>query len=207
MSDLSLRFDAYTEQFFSRQLAWLRERAINDPIQGPVSIEIGSNRGKFLKEIAQAHPDRNFIGIEWRHKFVEIAKDVLAKHNVPNATTFRADANLALPILLDAGQLHELFILFPDPWWKLKHRKKRIIQPAFLDMVATKMPVGGMIWIRTDVGTLADDMRAILDAHPAFDPLSLREFPIEPFPRTNREVTIIEQGLPIHPLYYRRNHT
>ncbi len=199
-----MRFDAYTEQFFSRQLAWLRERAVNEPLQGPVCIEIGSNRGKFLKELAEANPERHFIGIEWRQKFVELALEVLAKHGIQNATTFRADANLAMPILLDDGQLHELFILFPDPWWKLRHRKKRVIQPAFLDMLARKMPVGGMLWIRTDVGTLADNMRTIIDEHPSFEPLPLSEFPLEPFPRTNREVTIIEKGLPIHPLYYRR---
>ncbi|MBA2661833.1 MAG: tRNA (guanosine(46)-N7)-methyltransferase TrmB [Bradymonadaceae bacterium] len=204
MPDLSLRFDAHTEHFYSRQLAWLRDRALNDPFVGPVSVEIGSNRGKFLRELSGRDPERFYIGIEWRHKFVELAKEMFEKHGVANAITFRADANLAIPVLFDEGQLQELFVLFPDPWWKSRHRKRRIIQPAFLDILATKMPLGAMIWIRTDVGTLADDMREILDAHPCFEALPFEQFPVEPFPRTNREVTIIAKGLPIHPLYYRR---
>ena len=204
MPDLDLRFDAYTEEFSSKWLAELREFGAKHPFRGPISLEIGSNRGKFLVELGERHPDREYLGIEIRKSWAESSQrlaDRLGRHNV---TMIHADANLAVPILIDDGQLAEFFLLYPDPWWKSRHHKRRMIQPEFLDLLARKMPSGGKVWIRTDVGPLADDMRSTLLDHDAFRAMQLDEFPLEPFPWTNREYHCFEQGLPAHLVYFER---
>jgi tRNA (guanine-N7-)-methyltransferase len=202
--DLIHRFDPITEQYYDRPLARLRTLAAELTLPERVSVEIGSNRANFLRGLSQQQPERYHVGIEWKKKYVQWGNELLEAHNVTNALLLQADANLAIPILFDDGQIDELFILFPDPWWKKRHRKRRVIQPEFLDLMTRKMPPGGMIWIRTDVGPLADDMRDVLDAHEHFEPLPFDEYPALPFPRTTREVKIIAQNLPIHLLYYRR---
>ncbi|MEZ4461134.1 MAG: tRNA (guanosine(46)-N7)-methyltransferase TrmB [bacterium] len=204
MADIELRFDEYTEQFSSKSLAELREYAVTHPIDGPISIEIGANRGKFLTELALRHPERRYLGIEIRRSFAQAAQKLARRVGATNSDTIHADANLAIPILIDDGQLDEMFLLYPDPWWKARHHKRRIIQPDFLDLLSQKMPSGGMVWIRTDVGPLADDMRQTLVDHPEFEPLHLDEFPKDPFPWTNREVHCFAQGLPAHLVYFRR---
>ncbi len=204
MADLSYRFDKYTEKYDKFHLDRIREFARTTPLPDNLMVEIGSNRARFLSRLAEENPDRFLLGIEWREKHVDYGCGVLADRGIENAKLIQADANHALPILIDEEQIGDLFIPFPDPWWKIRHRKRRIIQPEFLDLVAEKMKDGGTLWIRTDVGSLADDMQEIIDAHPAFEPLPLDEFPKTPFPRTTREVTILKRGLPVHLLYYRR---
>ncbi|RAL23551.1 tRNA (guanosine(46)-N7)-methyltransferase TrmB [Lujinxingia litoralis] len=204
MADLSLRFDEVIEENYDRMLTRIREFAHATPLPERVSLEIGSNRANFLRQLAQRHPDRHYLGIEWRKKYVDFGKVNLLEHGVTNADLLQADATLAIPILFEAGQLSELFILFPDPWWKKRHQKRRIIQPHTLDLFAEKMHSGAHLWLRTDVGTLADDFRVDLDAHPEFELLPFEEMPLEPYPRTTREVKILRKGLPVHTLYYVR---
>ncbi|MFU8804626.1 MAG: tRNA (guanine(46)-N(7))-methyltransferase TrmB [Bradymonadaceae bacterium] len=204
MADLSYRFDPLTEKHYAWHLAELREVAKELTLPSTVSVEIGSNRANFLRDLSLAHAERFHIGLEWREKYVQMGLENLKAHDVDNALLLQADANYALPILFDDGQIGELFILFPDPWWKLRHRKRRIIQPPMLDLLEKKMSSGAVLWIRTDVGPLADDMREVLAEHGAFEPLPFEDYPTVPFPRTTREVHIIKKGLPIHLLYFRR---
>jgi len=204
MSDLEFRFDNYTEQFASKMLAELRAYAVDHPFDGPVSIEIGTNRGKFLTEIATAHPEKTYLGLELRKSFAGIAHRRLKRDGNTNADCIHADANLAIPILFDDGQIEEMFLLYPDPWWKARHHKRRIIQETFLDLMEQKMPSGGKIWIRTDVGPLADEMRDTLLLHKSFEPLPIEEYPLEAFPWTNREQHCFEAGIPSHLVYFYR---
>lgn len=204
MADLEFRFDKLIEEHEAFHLERMRTFARNQALPPDLVVEIGSNRGLFLSRLARQWHDRTLLGIEWRKKYVDWGNETLAMEGIQNASFLQGDANLALPIVADNGQIADVFILFPDPWWKKRHRKRRIIQPHFLDLLGRKMSAGGHLWIRTDVGPLADDMRSIIDQHPAFELLPWEEMPVEPFPRTTREEKIIRKRLPIHTLYYRR---
>jgi tRNA (guanine-N7-)-methyltransferase len=204
MPNLDLRFDPITEQYNARALADVRAFAQTWTPRPPVSIEIGSNRGLFLRRLATEHPERDYLGIELRPKFAQTSEKSFARQGITNARVLACDAALALPILFGPGEIGELFVLYPDPWWKSRHRKRRIIRPDFLDLVAEKMVSGGKIWCRTDVGSLANDMRAVFNAHPAFRALHIDQFPTTPFLRSEREVRTIALGMPIHVLYYER---
>lgn len=203
MANLDFRFDDITEKFQAHELERIRAFGQSKALPAEVSLEIGTNRGRFLSELARQFPDQYFLGAEWT-ALAKNARSRLKRDGVENADVLAADANHLLPILLDDGQLRDLYLLFPDPWWKIKHRKRRVIRPEFLDLIATKMRPGGHIWIRTDVGTFADDMREILSAHPDFTPLDVFDFPLAPFPRSTRERHVIRGGIPIHTIYYRR---
>ncbi|MEM9798975.1 MAG: hypothetical protein AAGA20_01530 [Planctomycetota bacterium] len=204
MADLDHRFDAITEEFYDLQLAHLRQRAERGIPDG-VSVEIGANRGAFIRGMAELHPERHFIGIELRKKWAEYAQDSLERAGLDaRAEVLRADATFALPILFDDAQIKELFILYPDPWWKTRHRKRRVVRDDLLDVIATKMAPGAPLWIRSDVGPLANDMRAVLNAHPKFRLLPLERYPKQPFPRSERDRLSIKKGMPVHILYYER---
>lgn len=204
MPDLDLRFDDLTEKYYDRMLAQIREFAQQTPLPEALTIEIGSNRGKFIEGLAKRHPERFFLGIELRAKFARQANDRYRRHKLDNALVLRADANLAIPIIFDDGQLTELFALYPDPWWKKRHRKRRIIRPDSLDLLARKIRPGGKLWLRTDVGPLANDMRATLNAHPEFELTPLEEYPLDPFPFSERDTRSIGMGMPVQLLYYTR---
>ena len=204
MPDLTLRFDDITEEFSDRMLAHIRDFARGTPLPQALTVEIGSNRGKFIEGLALRHPDRFFLGIELRAKYVQQANARYARLGLTNALILRADANLAMPILFDDGQLTELFALYPDPWWKKRHRKRRIIRPESLDLLARKLRPGGKLWVRTDVGPLANDMRATLNAHPEFEPTPLEQHPLDPFPYSERDTRSIRMGMPVQLLYYTR---
>lgn len=204
MPNLDYRFDKYTEEYDSDELERIREFARTVDLPERVSIEVGTNRGKFLSKLAHAFPDKTFLGIEWQGKLAGIARRRVERNGAENAHVMHADANHVLPVVFDDGQVDEFFLMYPDPWWKTRHRKRRVIQTEFLDLLAPKMRVGGHLWIRTDVGTFADDMRETINAHPGFAPVELSDIPNEPFPHSTREKHVIRMGLPVHVLYYER---
>lgn len=204
MVDLDFRFDEVTEKYSGRTLERVREFARETELDGPMALEIGSNRGRFLLGLAQKRPDLLHLGVELRRKYARSATKRIKRAGIDNAHVLCADANLVVPIVANDGQIHEFYLVCPDPWWKSRHEKRRIIQPEFLDLMERKMAPGGRLYIRTDVGTLADWMREHLDEHPAFEPLSPESFPVEPFPRSTRERHIMGYGMPMFPLYYVR---
>jgi tRNA (guanine-N7-)-methyltransferase len=204
MANPSLRFDDITETYHARELADARALAESWRFEPPVSIEIGSNRGLFLRKLAQENPERSYLGIELRPKFAQMANEAFAREGITNAHILACDAALAMPILFDDASIGELFVLYPDPWWKGRHRKRRIIRPDFLDLLAPKMIPGGKLWIRTDVGPLANDMRGVLNEHAAFEVMPLDEYPQRPFLRSERELRTLSLQMPVHVLYYKR---
>jgi tRNA (guanine-N7-)-methyltransferase len=202
--NLDHRFREEIEEHYGHQLAEIRELAAQLGAPPKLTIEIGSNRGRFLAALAAQNPERTYVGIEIRKQYADTAQRRLERRGLDNAHILRADANHVLPILCDEDELDELFVLFPDPWWKARHRKRRIIQPDFLDMLSPRMRSDGHLWVRTDVGPFATDMRDHLETHPDFEALPFFDYPLEPFPLTTRERHIIDEGLPIHLLYYLR---
>ena len=205
MPDLDLRFDEITERYHDRPLRAIRELANSGRLpSGPISLEIGSNRGRLLRELAARHPDRFYIGIEIRAKWAAEANESLQEEGIDNALVVRADALWTIPVLIDDGQLREVFVFYPDPWWKARHRRRRVIREEMLDLLSPKMADGAPMWVRTDVGPLANDMRAVLNAHSDFTPMPLERYPLVPLPHSERDVVTIANELPVHTLYYER---
>ena len=92
----------------------------------PVELEVGSGKGLFLANAATARPDRNFLGVEMARKYAMKAAERLAKNRLDNARMLPGDARAFLHRYVPPASLHAVHIYFPDPWWKKRHRKRRV---------------------------------------------------------------------------------
>ncbi len=138
----------------------------------PRTLEIGFGNGENLAALAAAHPERDYLGIEVHrpgvgHLFMLTQRD--------NLTNVRASAHDAVEVLRDqipAGALDEVLVLFPDPWHKKRHHKRRLIQPPFVQLVASRVKPGGMFRLATDWEHYALQMLEVLNASASFENLS-----------------------------------
>ncbi len=138
----------------------------------PRTLEIGFGNGDHLAALAARHPGRDFVGIEVHRPGVGrllLSCDAQGSHNV------RAICRDALEVLehaLPAASFDEVLLLFPDPWHKKRHHKRRIVQPPFIALVAKVLVPGGRFHLATDWEPYAQDMLAQLNASAEFENLS-----------------------------------
>lgn len=124
----------------------------------PLDIEIGFGRGVFLRKWAKNHPERNIIGIEVRKQIVEEIKEKLKKEDISNVHVINTAAHLVLEKSLEPKCVENIFIFHPDPWFKNKHNKRRVIQNHFLMLCEEKLSLKGQLHISTDVPELWEYM-------------------------------------------------
>ena len=117
----------------------------------PVEMEIGCGKGTFITGQARARPEVNFFGIEWARFYWRFTCDRLRRNGCErNARCIRADAGTFLTDFVADESLAALHIYFPDPWPKVRHHKRRLIQPAFLEQAQRALVPGGRVNIVTD---------------------------------------------------------
>lgn len=201
----AVTFDAYTETHKGHELAAIRAFGESCSLEPPYQVEIGCNRGRFLAGMAQLHPGESLIGIELRKEWAEVAERRVGRETSGNAVVLHADATLALPLLFADGSLRRLYMLFPDPWWKKRHAKRRLIQPGLLQLFAAKIAPGGLLIIKTDVEPYWQASQEVFEGQVQFRLLTPGD-PAWPedegrWPHTTREAHIVEEGLPVFRLY------
>lgn len=146
-------------------------------LEGSVVVEIGTGTGDQIVHAARTHPEQLFLGFEvWRPG---IAQALLKAEDagVTNVRFIEADAEQALPILLPARSVSEVWTFFPDPWRKTRHHKRRLVKPSFASAVAAILEPGGAWRLATDWRSYATDMIHVLAAHHDFDLYSRGRFP------------------------------
>ncbi len=116
----------------------------------PLELEIGMGKGTFLTEQARARPEVNFFGIEWANWFYRYASDRLRRHGCTNARTVRTEALFFLREHVPDASLSVLHVYFPDPWPKAKQKKRRLVQPPFMEQALRVLVPGGRLQIVTD---------------------------------------------------------
>jgi len=131
-------------------------------------VEIGFGNGDNLVEYARLDPARDFIGIEVHRAGVGHALLQAKELGLGNLKVICHDAVEVLEKRLADSSLSEVLILFPDPWRKKRHHKRRLIQAPFVELLARKIKAGGLLQLATDWEPYALQMREVIGANPDF---------------------------------------
>ncbi|MDH5822838.1 tRNA (guanosine(46)-N7)-methyltransferase TrmB [Luteimonas sp. RD2P54] len=134
----------------------------------PRVLEIGFGNGEALRYAAAQDSDRDYIGIEVHAPGVGRLLNALAADGSDHVRIYHHDAVEVLEGEIAEGSLDEIRIYFPDPWHKKRHNKRRLIQPAFAELLVRKLAVGGRLHLATDWQDYAEQMWDVLDATDGF---------------------------------------
>jgi len=140
--------------------------------RAPRTLEIGFGNGDHLATLAARHPERDYLGIEVHRPGVGrllLSCDAQGSRNV---RAICRDAVEVLEHVLPVASLDEVLLLFPDPWHKKRHHKRRIVQAPFIALVAKVLAPGGVFRLATDWEPYAKEMLAQLNAAPDFENLA-----------------------------------
>jgi tRNA (guanine-N7-)-methyltransferase len=128
----------------------------------PRTLEIGFGNGEHLAALATAHPERDYLGIEVHRPGVGHLLMLAATNNLANVRTSTHDAVEVLRDQIAPASLDEVLVLFPDPWHKKRHHKRRLIQPPFVALIASRLRKGGVLRLATDWEEYAVQMLEVL---------------------------------------------
>ena len=119
--------------------------------RAPLEIEVGSGKGLFLGSAASMQPEHDFLGMEIAHRYARFAAARLAQRQLPNAVVMSGDALRVFRELLPYNSLVAVHVYFPDPWWKARHKKRRVMNEAFAADIQRTLQPGGQLHFWTDV--------------------------------------------------------
>ena len=146
----------------------LRDPAALFARAAPITLEIGFGDGDNLLAQAKAHPERNFLGLEVHRPGVGRLLAGAADAELHNLRVADLDAAELLREVIPPQSLAVTYVLFPDPWHKARHHKRRLVQADFLDDLANATVPGGLLRLATDWADYAEHMQAVCGAHPAW---------------------------------------
>ena len=132
----------------------------------PLGVEIGFGMGQATLDWATSQPGLNIVGIEIYRPGMGALLAGIERLGLANLRLLEGDAALLLDSKFEAGSLDEARILFPDPWPKKRHHKRRLIQPGFARLLASRLRPGGRLLLATDWPEYAQWMREVLAAEP-----------------------------------------
>ncbi len=164
-------------------------------------VEIGSGKGRFLLELARLHPERNLLAVERAATYHRLCSERAAKRGLTNVRLIRTTAEDLLLRLLPPASVEDLYVLFPDPWPKKRHHKRRFVTPANVEAAARVLSPGGRLLVKTDHAGYAEVIRDVLAAADGLVPIPADEAFAE-LPLTGFEVKYVEQGRGIFSFAY-----
>lgn len=136
--------------------------------QAPRTFEIGFGMGHSTLEMAAAAPEQDFIGVEVHRPGVGALLNGVMTQNLTNLRVYSCDALEVLRQCVPDASLDRVLLFFPDPWHKARHNKRRIVQPAFAELVRQKLKVGGVLHMATDWEPYAEYMLEVMNVAPGY---------------------------------------
>jgi tRNA (guanine-N7-)-methyltransferase len=130
--------------------------------RAPRTLEIGFGNGEHLASLATAHPERDYFGIEVHRPGVGHLLMLAGERALTNVRVSQHDAVEVLREQIPPAALDEVLVLFPDPWHKKRHHKRRLIQPPFVELLASRLRKGGVFRLATDWEEYAVQMLEVL---------------------------------------------
>lgn len=174
----------------------------------PLEVDVGAAKGTFLLARAANAPDRNLVGLEIRLPMVERARKDAAKLGLKNVHVIFGNANSDFERLFAPSSVDRVYVHFPDPWFKTRHHKRRVMTAAFLDILATRLKPGGELHFMTDFEEYAAQAAPQVEAHPAFENVHgkgvMAAEPLVPGVLSDREAWHMSQGDPVYRYLFRR---
>jgi tRNA (guanine-N7-)-methyltransferase len=175
----------------------------------PIHLDIGSARGRFLLQMAEQNPEINYLGIEIRKQLVDWANQERDDLGLTNLHYLFGNMNSSAQILLQSlpeNSLKTISVQFPDPWFKKKHNKRRVVQPDLVSILVDYLAVGGVIFLQSDILEVAAEMRDRFASNPALTQQHSQEWlETNPFPvATERELYVLEQDLPVYRILFQK---
>jgi tRNA (guanine-N7-)-methyltransferase len=134
-----------------------------------LEVELGAAEAHFLIERAEAHPETAFVGVEIRRELVDAVNAECARRGLDNVRAVFANMSVDLPRLFDDASVERFFLNFPDPWFKSRQHKRRVIGPGLMAEIGRTMAPGGELYVMTDIFALALDAMAALEADARFE--------------------------------------
>lgn len=172
------------------------EKIFADP-ELPLHLDVGCARGRFILKMAETEKAQNFFGVEIRAPLVEEGNRIAKEKNLDNLHYEFCNAMLALGKLLaklPENILQTVTIQFPDPWFKKKHAKRRMVNAELVETLKKHLADSGKIFVQTDIEFLAEEMFALFEEKFARIETAENPFPV----KTERETAVEEKNLPIY---------
>jgi tRNA (guanine-N7-)-methyltransferase len=146
----------------------------------PLEVEVGSGKGLFLSTAARNRPEHNFLGIEIGRKYAHFAAARLARQQCANSLAVCGDALVLFRRWFPDASLTAVHVYFPDPWWKKRHKKRRVLNAEFLRDVERTLVPDGRFHFWTDVEEYFQTTLALIAASVQLTgPLTVPERPAE----------------------------
>src|SRR5690554_4564566 len=172
----------------------------------PVILEIGFGMGETTATIASNQPDHNFLGVEVFNAGVGKLLTRIEEQSLQNIRIIQHDAVEVLQTMISPGSLAGVHIFFPDPWPKKRHHKRRLIQPPFIELLASRIAPGGYLHCATDWEHYAHQMLEVLSASPLINNTCEGFCPRpEHRPLTKFEARGLRLGQEVFDLVFKRN--
>jgi len=201
-------------QFFQLPLSLPSKSFIFKDSYYPIHIDIGSAKGEFLIQLALKHPNWNFLGLEIREPLVISSERKRKKLELENLKFLYCNVNVSLDEWLsdlDYDQLKRVSIQFPDPWFKRKHMKRRVLKNSLINSIARHISKEGELFIQSDILRLVESMVNVIDKSTYFNRKyvkGLKWLNKNPYEAsTDRELFVLHKNLPVYRAMYTRNET
>ena len=165
----------------------------------PLLLDIGCARGRFLLKMAQIEKTNNFLGVEIREPLVTEANRLAKEADLTNLHYEFCNAMIALNKLLanlPENILQTVTIQFPDPWFKKKHAKRRMVNRELIETITNHLAENGKIFVQTDIEFLAEEMFTLFRENENLCEIEINENPFSV--KTEREMAVEEKELPVY---------
>lgn len=130
--------------------------------EAPRILEIGFGMGETTARIAEENPGNDYLGVEVHGPGVGALLKRLDEHGLTNVRIVQHDAVEVVRNMIAPGSLDGIHVFFPDPWPKKRHHKRRLLQPAFVALLASRLKTGGYLHAATDWQEYADEILAVV---------------------------------------------
>ncbi len=174
-----------------------------------IEVEVGAGKGRFLLDRAATHPDTCFVGLEFARSYYRTIQERALRRGLTNVRLARAEGSQFFHESVPAASIHAFHLLYPDPWPKKRHHRRRLIQHEFLEDLRRVLVAGGELNLATDHEDYFEWMvlhfevwkgTFVMEARTLDSPESCQGF----VGRTNYEIKFLAEGRPIYLLTGRR---